>query len=150
MSPQLKCHKKGRLMIGRDLIMWSEGQLEAFKTLTWKGDRQIYKLTSQLLERIDLRADSLKIYKYMDIATTRLNWPRGPSQWKYLVNWTNIITILQTYWLKSKSLGEALVLLIIWMVTNFMRAFKRLTWKSYIRHKMVLCLSHLCHHPSSP
>ena len=39
-------------MRGRDLIMWSEGQWEASKKDTWKGDRYTDKLTLQLYERI--------------------------------------------------------------------------------------------------
>ena len=44
-------------MRGRDLVMWSEGQWEASKKITWKGDIYIniyglYRRTSRLYERI--------------------------------------------------------------------------------------------------
>ena len=44
--------------------MWPEGQWEASKKFAWGGDRHVHKQTdtrtSRLLERIGLRADSLK------------------------------------------------------------------------------------------
>ena len=56
--------KEGWPMRGRDLVMWSEGQWEASKKTAWEGDKHTNKhtdkRTSRLLERIGLRADSLK------------------------------------------------------------------------------------------
>ena len=47
-----KIKSSDRPMRGRDLIMWSEGQWQALKKLTWKGDINAYPWTSQLLDRI--------------------------------------------------------------------------------------------------
>ena len=53
--------KEGWPIRGLELIMWPEGQWEASKKITWKGDRQT------------------------DIATLWKHRPRGPMLWKYLI-----------------------------------------------------------------
>ena len=44
-------------MRGRDLVMWSEGQWEASKKITWKGDIYIY---THIYTHIDGHRDSMK------------------------------------------------------------------------------------------
>ena len=64
--------------------MWSEGQWEALKKLHLEGthtDRHTDGPTSQLLERIGLRADSLKIYCHSQYYHYSHYWPPLPQGW---------------------------------------------------------------------